>query len=76
MNKNIDCGLSCSTSWIGWDRLDTYMLFSKAPLLSSSVSATAEDWLEASSIKAELLSSAMALVDWVSWRGADSGFSH
>lgn len=42
---------------------NTYMLFSKALLLSSSVSAAADHWLEVSSIKTEPLSSGRTLVD-------------
>lgn len=49
----------------------TYMLFSKALLLSSSESAAADHWLEVSSIRTEPLSSGRTLVDWVSCGDGD-----
>lgn len=62
----VPCIMCGHPSW--WN---TYMLFSKALLLSSSVSATADHWLEVSSIKTESLSLGGRPADWVSWGGRD-----
>lgn len=67
----VACGVVMTPYPLGCNRLNTYMLFSKALLLSSSESAVDDHWLEVSSIKTELLSSGRAVFIWASWTDTD-----